>query len=206
MVVKRRDSQLDVNHVLLSLRLLIPRLSPLSHLSQPVAWPRHHIRITMRVRIKGPSGTAALSLTDDATIGDLISQIAEKTSISSFDVKYGFPPKPLLLEEKSKQLINLGVKLDGESLTVIPKEEPAASTDVSSDKQSTNDPLLTRTKGIAPAPSVSFTGMNSSNSIQPNKPVSLQKKAMAGEVPEIPLPERGATLGIALKSFVEDSY
>jgi ubiquitin thioesterase OTU1 len=156
----------------------------------------------MRVRLKGPGGTATLSLDDDDTVGDLIDQIAEKTSVSSFEVKYGYPPKPLLLGERRKQLKDLGVKLNGESLTISPKEDPAASKDTTSDNQSMQDeqsPSKTtqkRTEGTASAPSVSFAGMNSSEpKKKTTKPVSLQKKAMEGEVPEIPLPECGATLG-----------
>jgi ubiquitin thioesterase OTU1 len=163
------------------------------------------------MRIKGPAGTAALTLADDATVGDLISQIAEKTSISSFEVKYGFPPKPLLLDERSKPLKDLGVKLDGESLTISPKDDPAASRDAASDKQSPQNKSPSKaaqkgTKETAFAPSVSFAGMNSSEPKKKStKPVSLQKKAMEGEVPEVPLPERGATLGMAIVILVVET-
>lgn len=152
----------------------------------------------MRVRLKGPGGTATLSLDDDDTVGDLIDQIAEKTSVSSFEVKYGYPPKPLLLEERRKQLKDLGVKLNGESLTISPKEDPAATSDNQSkqDEQSPSKTTQKRTEGTASAPSVSFAGMNPSEpKKKTTKPVSLQKKAMEGEVPEIPLSDRGATLG-----------
>jgi len=153
----------------------------------------------MRVRLKGPGGTAALTLEDDATVGDLIDQIKEKTGVPSFELKYGFPPKTLPLEQSatSKQLKDLGVKLDGESLTISPKDDPAASRDATLDKQSTQNesPLKTPQKRTGSTPSVSFSGMKSSTpKKESTKPVSLQKKAMAGEVPEVPLPERGATL------------
>jgi ubiquitin thioesterase OTU1 len=153
----------------------------------------------MRVRIKGPGGTAALSFPEDATVGDLLSQIAEKTSLLSFEVKYGFPPKPLVLEEKTKLLNDLDVKLNGESLTVVSKDDSSANEGATSDKQTSNVSPSKGTKGSG-APSVSFAGMNSADSKQAHKPVSLQKKAMAGEVPEIPLPERGSTLGKSSQS------
>lgn len=153
----------------------------------------------MRVRLKGPGGTATLTLEEDAIVGNLISQIKEATSISSFEVKYGFPPKALPLEqnEPSKRLKDLDVKLSGETLTIIPKEDPT------SDNQSTpnESPFKTPQKGTtASAPTVSFAGMESTPKKETTKPVSLQKKAMAGEVPEVPLPERGATLGMLLTS------
>lgn len=80
----------------------------------------------MRVRIRGPGGQATISLPETATVGDLYSQIAEHTGIASFDVKYGYPPKPLLLaaHEKSKKLAEIDLKLDGEQLIISEKTEP----------------------------------------------------------------------------------
>jgi ubiquitin thioesterase OTU1 len=159
----------------------------------------------MRVRLKAPGGTATLTLADDANVGDLIDQITEKTSVSKFDIKYGYPPQTLLLKdsERSKLLTNLEVNLNGESLTISPKDvESSANADATSDKQSSQSaaPLRTTQKGAESAPSVSFAGMNSSDPRQKaTKPVSLTKKAMAGEVPELPLPDRGATLGKAFE-------
>lgn len=155
----------------------------------------------MRVRLKGPGGAATLTLADDATVGDLLDQIAEKTSVSKFDIKYGYPPKPLPLEdsERSKQLVDLDVKLNGESLTINPQTvEQAANRDVTPSKQSSQSASLgmASQRGKESAASVSFRGMDSPEPKQkPTKPVSLQKKATQGEVPELPLPERGATLG-----------
>ena len=149
----------------------------------------------MRVRLKGPGGTATVSLEDDDTVGDLLDQIAEKTSVPSFEVKYGYPLQPLLLEEREKKLKDLGVKLNGESLTISPKDDPAAtSNQQSTQSESPSKATQTETKGTASA--VSFSGMNPAEpKKKTTKPVSLQKKGMEGEVPEIPLPERGATLG-----------
>lgn len=141
-----------------------------------------------------------MTLADDANVGDLIDQITEKTLLLKFDIKYGYPPKPLLLQdsERSKSLANLDVQLNGESLTISPKDvESSANADATLDKQSLQStaPLKATQKGAESAPSVSFAGMNSSDSRQKaTKPVSLTKKALAEEVPELPLPERGATL------------
>lgn len=39
----------------------------------------------MRLRVRGPNGATALTLADDATVGDLLSQIAEKTQLAQFE-------------------------------------------------------------------------------------------------------------------------
>ncbi|KAJ5152866.1 uncharacterized protein N7482_009344 [Penicillium canariense] len=53
----------------------------------------------MRLRVRGPSGQSTVTLDDSATVQDLRGQIAEKTGITSFDAKYGYPDlKPLNLD------------------------------------------------------------------------------------------------------------
>jgi ubiquitin thioesterase OTU1 len=154
----------------------------------------------MRVRLRGPGGAATITLADDATVGDLINQIIEKSSVSTFDVKYGYPPKPFLLEqnERSKPLKELDMRLDGEQLTISPKDDLAANRGAISNKQSTQEeaPANTAQTASESTGSFSFAGISSAETKQ-NKsgPVSLTRKAMEGEVPELPLPERGSTLG-----------
>ena len=158
----------------------------------------------MRVRLKGPGGTATLTLADDATVGDLIEQIIEKSAVTHFDVKYGYPPKPLLLDQsqRSRLLTALEVKLNGEMLTISPKGDAAGNAGGTPDKQSAvTSPAKTVQNTTEPAPAVSFPGMNSVESKQkPTKPISLKKKGMEEEVPEVPMPEVGATLGKILPS------
>ncbi|KAI9822332.1 MAG: ubiquitin-specific protease otu1 [Pycnora praestabilis] len=81
----------------------------------------------MRIRVRGPSGSSTINTTETATIGELLSQISEKTSLQSFDIKYSYPPTPLQLDhhERSTSLSDLGVKLDGEQLIVSAKEDGA---------------------------------------------------------------------------------
>ncbi|KAG9234245.1 putative ubiquitin thioesterase otu1 [Amylocarpus encephaloides] len=136
----------------------------------------------MRTRLRGPGGASTVTFPDDATISDLITQIIEKTAISKFDVKYGYPPKPLLLEqyEKSESLSKLDIKLDGEQLTISPRDDPA----------------LTREPRVATAASKEAAknagpGFSKKSA---NKPIGLSKKPMLEDVPELPLPSRGATL------------
>jgi ubiquitin thioesterase OTU1 len=84
----------------------------------------------MRFRIRGPAGQAVISLKDDATVGDLNTAITKETSLPSFDIKIGYPPKSLSLDQvkTTKKLLDLGVKLNGEQLLV-------ASTETVSQKQ-----------------------------------------------------------------------
>jgi ubiquitin thioesterase OTU1 len=89
-------------------------------------------------------------------------------------------------------LSKLDVKLDGEQLTISPRED-ALITGVSS-KQIVSSPASKPPKAASDAASFSFSGEASQATEKQSKPIALQKKAM-GEVPEIPLPDRGATLG-----------
>lgn len=75
----------------------------------------------MRVRIRGPSGKSSTATLDDsATIDTLRKTITAETSLSAFEVKYGYPPKPLVLDHypSTKLLTELEVKLNGEQLIV----------------------------------------------------------------------------------------
>lgn len=82
----------------------------------------------MRIRIRGPAGQSVITIPESATIGDLKLQISEKTSLPRFDAKYGYPPKPLVLDEHgaSMKLSDLGTKLDGEQLIVSQKDTGTA--------------------------------------------------------------------------------
>ena len=150
----------------------------------------------MRCRLRGPGGSSTLNLPDDATVGELISHITEKTSITSFDVKYGYPPRPFPLDESDKTLAlsKLEVSLDGEQLTISSREGvsregglPKAAADESqSSANKVQDAAIL-------AESFSFVNLPSPE--QQPKPVVLQRKVMEGDVPELPLPDRGATMG-----------
>lgn len=129
----------------------------------------------------------------------MILQITEKTSVATFDVKYGYPPQPLRLEqyEKSQPLSQLGVKLDGEQLIISSKDGPVKQT-----SQPASSATANKGEKVAKAPvqnsGFSFTdvpGFEQPESKQ-KRPIGLQRaKTMEGDVPELPLPERGATLG-----------
>ena len=75
----------------------------------------------MRLRIRGPSGkSSTVTLDDSATIETLRKTIETETSVSSFEIKYGYPPKTFPLDESpsSALLKELDVKLNGEQLIV----------------------------------------------------------------------------------------
>ena len=163
----------------------------------------------MRVRIRGPGGQATIPLAETATVGDLCSQIAQQTSIASFDVKYGYPPKPLLLDafERSKKLAEIGLTLDGEQLIISEKTGPinthAAPTTEGSKSQGAHSqsslPNGASTSNTTPAAS-SFT-FNKVGAKPPppsqrsDKPVPLSSKSSPPlEAPEIPMPTHASTM------------
>ncbi|RKF65888.1 Ubiquitin thioesterase OTU1 [Erysiphe neolycopersici] len=76
----------------------------------------------MRLRVRGPKGASTLTLPEEATLADLIENISIFTGISNFNVKYGYPPRSLNLNQKdaSQKLSELDVKIDGEQLTICP--------------------------------------------------------------------------------------
>jgi len=151
----------------------------------------------MRTRVRAPAGAFTITLPDDATVGDLISHIAEKTSIARFDTKYGYPPQPLLLEQsdKSLPLTELGVRLDGEQLTISQKD------DTPMDKGDT------KAAGVQGVSSVQISGQRRdggpSTDSKENKPVALKRKVMEGDVPELPMPGRGTT--VVLRVMPDDN-
>ncbi|KAL9120480.1 MAG: hypothetical protein Q9187_002966 [Circinaria calcarea] len=175
----------------------------------------------MRIRVRGPAGQSVLTLPDAANIGDLQEQITNKTGIANFEIKYGYPPKPLQLEgySKSSLLSDLDVKFDGEQLIVSEKPNSSGVTTTAS---GLSDCLRSQKKSAVPSvndpsrraqqetpPSFSFTGVakappNSMDSKtttkrQPSRanntpPLSLARKQQELDAPELPLPSHAATL------------
>jgi hypothetical protein len=70
----------------------------------------------MRLRIRGPSGQSTITLDDAATIQTLKDSIQKETGLGNFDVKYGYPPKILKLDQwpPSRSLTEIDIKLNGE--------------------------------------------------------------------------------------------
>lgn len=80
----------------------------------------------MRVRVRGPAGQSTITLDNaTATIGELRYQIAEKTGLLNFGVKYGYPNlKPLELDrfDSGQPIADMGVNLNGEQLVISNRE------------------------------------------------------------------------------------
>lgn len=149
----------------------------------------------MRIRIRGPEGASTLTLQDEATVADLREEITNQTRILCFDVKYGYPPKSLGLAQRdgSELLCKLGVKLDGEQLTITPREPLNQSSG-----GSPNDLARIMSTGNLEYPAKSLVEKGTLSSSRhfesPNNPVSLSARNI-GDVPQLPLPSRGATVG-----------
>lgn len=82
----------------------------------------------MRIRVRGPAGQSTVTLDDTATVNDLRAHIVEKTGLTAYDVKYGYPDlKPLVLDgfPSEQKIRDLGISLNGEQLLVTRKEDSA---------------------------------------------------------------------------------
>jgi len=134
----------------------------------------------MRIKIRSPAGAHVLTLPPDATAGSLLNEIREKSNISGgLDIKYGFPPKSLTLDEypTSTPLSDLPVKLEGEQLTIASGGGggvvEGTGSGVSTPAGSTSATALPKTGVYTPSSS------NSSRSQTPAAPFSF-----AGGVPK----------------------
>ncbi len=159
----------------------------------------------MRLRIRGPAGQATISLAETATVGDLQSQVTEKTSIPAFDLKYGYPPKPLPIKDydAATPLSEIGIKLDGEQIivsatTIGPnKHIPSVEVGRKPPDPGSNASLANGTSTTTSA--FSFAGVGTAPSTpapKPSKPLSLSRKPTSQnmDAPELPLLTHSSTL------------
>ncbi|KAL3458496.1 OTU-domain-containing protein [Aspergillus heterothallicus] len=119
----------------------------------------------MGIRIRGPAGQTTASLDESATVKDLRTQITAKTGLPAYDVRYGYPVTPLPLEEfdELQKLNEIGINLNGESLTITARETSPVT------ENETLTPL---------SPKLSLTRSNKKSSDDP---------------PEVPSPEHNGT-------------
>lgn len=158
----------------------------------------------IRVRIRGPSGQSTASFDDNATISTLRSQIKESTSLSSFDVKYGYPPKPLQLDQfdDGALLVDLDIKLNGEQLLVTRAENAQATpptTPAQADKQPVTRSNADASGGAAPQQNVTKSQPSSNpkaSHSEPSAPLALARKPRKemSDPPEVFVPDLGGTL------------
>lgn len=171
----------------------------------------------MRIRVRGPEGQSTLTFADTATVGELVSQLSKATSIGRLEIKCGYPPRPLQLDEfeSATRLSDIGIDIDGEQLIVS-----RAQDDVDEGASQTSEPppnslgqdMKTSSNGAnessnseTPTSSSSIAGVSvprrESNNRHPkaqtarsNKPLALSRKAPSTEPPEVALPSHGSTL------------
>ena len=83
----------------------------------------------MRLRIRGPDGQSTMTLDPEATVGSLLDRIRNELSIANPEIKVGYPPRPFALLEYPREwlLVDIGVKLDNEQLTISNANPPPAA-------------------------------------------------------------------------------
>ncbi|KAL8675395.1 MAG: hypothetical protein Q9168_000226 [Polycauliona sp. 1 TL-2023] len=168
----------------------------------------------MRLRIRGPSGQSTLTLSNNSTVADLLVSIAERTSISNFEVKYGYPPKPLHLHEfdPTSMLSEIPINLENEQLLVTATQATQGTPFVAKSEitrgaqipQGPTSPRLVSDSSYQNTPgSFSFQGFGEApvdrpySPIQnktPDQPLSLQRKpnSMSSDPPEVQLSSRAS--------------
>lgn len=83
----------------------------------------------LRFRLRAPSGAHTVTLDDDATINDFCAKITELTELIVYDLKSGYPPKPLEISSFSSEtkISESGLKLSGEQIIVTSKDLPGVT-------------------------------------------------------------------------------
>ena len=148
--------------------------------------------LAMRIRIRGPTGSSAITLPATATVEELQRRIAESTSVLEFDVKIGYPPKPLLLHQyaATSKVSEIGINLDGEQLIVSPRQVALGNGNVT---EPLSESVLTNVD-VKPD-----QGDGRSKKLEPRAagappPLSLTRKPPLVDAPELPLPSHASTI------------
>lgn len=135
----------------------------------------------IRFRARTPDGRqAVIQIEDTATIRQLRNTICEKVDLKTFELKGGFPPKVIRLDDYDDDttISASDLKLNNESIQVIPPSNPSTSQPAPANPPS-NLPS-------GPHTSQPTAGPSSSSSKPSNDPRQ--------DIPEIPLPSESATL------------
>ena len=163
----------------------------------------------MRLRIRGPSGQSTVTLDESSTVEVLRKTIQKETSLTCFDVKYGYPPKILSLHQYAAEtrLVDLDVNLAGEQLivsSITPVTDGQSSVKANAMAKLSDKAAIASSAGLAgslaqkspaswPTPSTSATGDSATKSAAP---LSLTRKAKGdmSDPPEVLVPDLGGTL------------
>lgn len=79
----------------------------------------------IRFRVRGPGWVENITATPDWTIQKLLDHLKEKQGADAAALKYGYPLKAIDLSDTSASIEPL--KLKGEAITFVPKEDASAS-------------------------------------------------------------------------------
>lgn len=171
----------------------------------------------MRIRVRGPNGQSTLTFAHTATVGELLSQLSKATSIGRLEIKFGYPPRPLQLNEfeSTTKLSDIGIDIDGEQLIVSRAQDDVGEGVPQASEPSQNSPRQKMTASSnggqessnseTPPSSFSFAGVGvpppepangnpRSQTARSNKPLALSRKTPSTEPPEVALPSHGSTL------------
>lgn len=144
----------------------------------------------MKLRVRGPNGVANISLPDTATVADLKQEITSKTDLAAFDLKAGFPPKDLNLDQFDDELklADTGLKLDGKQLIATPH-------DIAGPLKHAGSSTAHLPTSIPPSYQAAHTPSTTSST--PQAPMSLTRKSnndVSDDPPEVPFPLLNGTL------------
>jgi ubiquitin thioesterase OTU1 len=127
----------------------------------------------VQLRVRGPDGIARLEVEGDATMGQLVELIKDKTNVSTFTLKYGYPLKDLDLNPQTEDKTVSDFRLHGETLIIVPLEASSA--------------------GPAPAPQMPATEPQAT---EPGSAV-FEPKSVEPDETVLAWPERRGSLGMA---------
>ena len=146
----------------------------------------------MRIRIRGPSGQSTAMLSNEATVKDLKSTITQTTSITNFEVKYGYPPRLLDLTAYPESAALLELQLDGEQLTISEMPGKAQGEPIEG-KLAQGKPTHSEPLKASPKASIA-SSFTSHEPVNASAPLSLSRKKASDDPPEIAVPSHAGTL------------
>lgn len=120
------------------------------------------------MRVRGPSGVETIQAEDDWTLDQLVKTIQDKCRVSEFSLKSGYPPSELDLRAKQTPIKDL--KLNGETLTLVPAARELEDAPV---------PEAKRAKTVSEAP-------------------AFQPKGVEADETTVEWPEQGGYLGMSM--------
>lgn len=134
----------------------------------------------IRFRVRTPDGRqAVVQIEDTATIRQLRATICEKVDLKQFELKAGFPPKVIRLDDHPDEttITASGLQLNNESIQVIPPSAPASAQPAQPSQPQSLQPGSASSKPLT----------------QPSAGPSATSDPRQ-DIPEISLPSESATL------------